>query len=187
MYETSDIRKGLKIKMDCYPWVVVDFQFVKPGKGTAFTRVRMKNLKLGNVLDRTFKTGEKLEPANFEERKCQYLYSDGENFTFMDKETFEQIAVSTEAVGDSAQFLQDNMDVGVLLYEGAPMSIEIPTFIEAQITYTEPGVKGDTATGATKPATVSSGSTVQVPLFINEGDWLKIDTRDGSYVERVRK
>lgn len=187
MYETSDIRKGLKIKMDGYPWIVVDFQFVKPGKGTAFTRVRMKNLKTGNVLERTFKTGEKLEEANFEERRCQYLFSDGESYTFMDQETFEQISVSTEALGEGAQFLQDNMSVSVLLYEGAPMSVDLPTFIEAQITYTEPGIKGDTATGATKPATISSGAIVMVPLFINEGDWLKVDTRNGSYVERVKK
>jgi len=187
MYETSDIRKGLKIKMDGYPWIVVDFQFVKPGKGTAFTRVRMKNLKTGSVLERTFKTGEKLEEANFEERRCQYLFSDGESFTFMDQETFEQIAVSAEAMGDGAKFLQDNMNVDVLLYEGAPMSVDLPTFVEAQITYCEPGVKGDTATGATKPATISSGAIVQVPLFINEGDWLKVDTRDGAYVERVKK
>ncbi len=187
MYETSDVRKGLKIKMDGYPWIIVDFQFVKPGKGTAFTRIRMKNLKTGNVLERTFKTGEKLEPANFEERPCQYLFGDGESFTFMDQETFEQIVVPAEAMGDGAQFLQDNMSVAVLLYEGAPMSVDLPNFIEAQITYTEPGVRGDTATGATKPATVASGATVQVPLFINDGDWLKIDTRDGSYVERVKK
>lgn len=187
MYETSDIRKGLKVTMDGYPWIIVDFQFVKPGKGTAFTRVKMKNLKTGNVLDRTFKTGEKLERANFEERRCQYLFNDGNNYTFMDTENYEQIAVPAEAIGTDAQFLQDHMEVTVLIYEGAPMSIELPTFIEAEITYCEPGIKGDTATGATKPATILSGAVVMVPLFVNDGDWLKIDTRDGSYVERVKK
>ena len=187
MYETSDIRKGLKVKMDGDPWIVVDFEFVKPGKGTAFTRCRLKNLKTGRVLDRTFKTGERLEPANFETRPCQYLYNDGENYFFMDQQNYEQIALTKDALGDQAAFLTENMDVTMLWYEGEPMSVELPTFIVAQVTYTEPGVKGDTATGATKLATVSTGAQVQVPLFVNEGDWLKIDTRDGSYVERVKK
>lgn len=187
MYETSDIRKGLKIKMDGYPWLIVDFEFVKPGKGTAFTRVRMKNLKTGSVLERTFKTGEKLEQADFEERKCQFQYGDGENFHFMDKETYDQIAVAADAVGDLSNFLMENMDVLVLIYEGQPMSIELPTFIVSKVTYSEPGTKGDTATGAMKNATIETGYSLQVPLFINEGDYLKVDTRDGKYVERVKK
>lgn len=187
MYETSDIRKGLKVKMDGDPWIVVDFEFVKPGKGTAFTRCRLKNIKTGRVLDRTFKTGERLEPANFETRPCQYLYSDGEHYYFMDQQNYEQIAIPAASLGDQAQFLTENMEVQVLIYEGEPLSVELPTFIVAQVTYTEPGMKGDTATGATKLATISTGAQIQVPLFVNEGDWLKVDTRDGSYVERAKK
>lgn len=187
MYETSDIRKGLKVKMDGYPWIVVDFQFVKPGKGTAFTRCRLKNLKTGSVLERTFKTGEKLDEANIEEHRAQYLYNDGESFHFMDQDSFEQISITKEAMGNTANFLMENMELSILFYEGAPMNVDLPTFIEAEITYSEPGKKGDTATGATKQATISTGATVLVPLFINQGDVIKIDTRDGLYVERVKK
>jgi elongation factor P len=187
VYETSDIRKGLKVKMDGYPWIVVDFQFVKPGKGTAFTRCRLKNLKTGSVLERTFKTGEKLDEANIEEHRAQYLYTDGDSFHFMDQDSFEQISITKEAMGTTANFLMENMEVSILFYDGAPMNVDLPTFIEAQITYSEPGKKGDTATGATKQATISTGATVLVPLFINQGDVIKIDTRDGLYVERVKK
>jgi len=187
MYETSDIRKGLKVKINGEPWTVVGFQFVKPGKGNAFTRTRLKNLKTGNVVEKTYKTGEKLEEANFEEKYTTYLYEDAGSFCFMDKNAYEQMMVPPEVVGDDAAYLMDNMEVIVLFYEGAPMSIEVPTFIEAEITRSEPGIKGDTATGVTKPATLSTGAEVQVPLFINEGDKIKVDTRDGSYVERVRK
>jgi len=187
MYETSDIRKGLKVKMDGYPWIVVDFQFVKPGKGTAFTRCRLKNLKTGSVLERTFKTGEKLDEANIEEHRAQYLYTDGDAYHFMDQESYEQITIQADAMGDSKNFLMENMEVSILFYEGSPMNVDLPTFIEAEITYSEPGMKGDTATGATKQAKISTGATVLVPLFLNQGDWIKVDTRDGAYVERVRK
>jgi len=187
MYETSDIRKGLKVKMDGYPWIVVDFQFVKPGKGTAFTRCRLKNLKTGSVLERTFKTGEKLDEANIEEHTAQYLYTDGEQYHFMDQESFEQISIQKSAMGGSENFLMENMVVAILFYENAPMNVELPTFIEAEITYTEPGMKGDTASGATKQATLNTGAVVLVPLFINQGDMIKVDTRDGAYVERVKK
>lgn len=187
MYETSDIRKGLKVKMDGYPWIVVDFQFVKPGKGTAFTRVRLKNLKTGSVLERTFKTGEKLDEANIEEHVAQYQYRDADSFHFMDKESFEQISIPANAMGGSENFLMENMEVEILFYEGTPMNVELPTFIEAEIIYSEPGKKGDTATGATKQATLNTGATVLVPLFVNQGDFIKVDTRDGQYVERVKK
>ena len=187
MYETSDIRKGLKVKMDGYPWIVVDFQFVKPGKGTAFTRCRLKNLKTGSVLERTFKTGEKLDEANIEEHRAQYLYTDGDAYHFMDQESYEQITIQADAMGDSKNFLMENMEVSILFYEGSPMNVDLPTFIEAEITYSEPGMKGDTATGATKQAKISTGATVLVPLFLNQGDWIKVDTRDGAYVESVRK
>lgn len=186
MLETSDIRKGLKIKMDGQPWIVVNFEFVKPGKGNAFTRCRLKNLKTGQVVDMTFKSGEKLEEAQFEERPAIYQYSDNDNFYFMDQSTFEQIAVPKEAVGEAADFLLENMEVTVLYYENAPMSIELPNFIEATVVYSEPGVKGDTATGATKMARIEPGAMIQVPLFINEGDVIKVDTRDGTYVGRVK-
>jgi len=187
MYETSDIRKGLKVKINGDPWMVVSFQFVKPGKGNAFTRTRLKNLKTGNVIEKTYKTGEKLEEANFEERYTTFLYSDSDSYCFMDKIDFEQIMVPSEVVGDVSAFLTENMEVTVLFYEGAPMSLELPTFIKAEIVHSEPGIKGDTATGVTKPATLSTGAEVQVPLFINQGEWIKVDTRDGSYVERVKK
>lgn len=187
MYETSDIRKGLKITMDGYPWEVVDFQFVKPGKGTAFTRVRVKNLQTGQALDRTFKTGEKLEECNLEEHEAQYMYSDGESFFFMNQESFEQIAITAKVLGDAVKFLTENMECTILVYEGNPINVSLPTFLESEIVYTEPGMKGDTATGGSKPAKIATGAEIQVPLFINQGDWIKVDTRDGSYVERVKK
>ena len=187
MYETSDIRKGLKIKMDGDPWMVVDFQFVKPGKGNAFTRTRLKNLKTGQVLEKTFKSGEKLEPAVFEERHCVYMYADGANYVFMDKNDYEQIPVPADVVGDSANFLLENTECTLLFYEGRAMGVELPTFIDAEVVRTEPGVKGDTVTGATKPAYIATGAQIAVPLFVNEGDIIRIDTRDGSYVERVKR
>jgi len=187
MYETSDIRNGLKVEVDGSPWTITYFQFVKPGKGCAFTRTKMKNLINGSTLERTFKSGEKLEPADVEEKTMQYLYEDGEFFHFMDSETFEQVAITHEAVGDTAHYLVEQMEVQVLFYKENPVNIDLPNFVELQITYCEPGVKGNTAQGATKPAELSTGLTVNVPLFIENGEWLKIDTRSGEYVERVRK
>jgi elongation factor P len=165
----------------------VDFQFVKPGKGSAFTRCRLKNLKTGSVLERTFKTGEKLDEANIEEHRAQYLYTDGDSYHFMDQDSFEQISIVKAAMGGSENFLMENMELTILFYDGAPMNVDLPTFIVAEIAYTEPGKKGDTATGATKQAKISTGATVLVPLFINQGDTIKVDTRDGQYVERVKK
>jgi elongation factor P len=187
MYETSDIRKGLKIKMDGDPWMVVDFQFVKPGKGNAFTRTRLKNLKTGQVLEKTFKSGEKLESAVFEERHCIYLYSDGANYVFMDKNDYEQLPIPSDVVGESANFLLENTECILLFYEGRAMGVELPTFIDAVVVRTEPGVRGDTVTGATKPAVIATGAQIAVPLFVNEGDTIRIDTRDGSYVERIKR
>jgi len=187
MYSTSDIRNGLKIEMDGYPWTVVYFQFVKPGKGTAFTRVKMKNLLTGSVLERTFRTGEALEPADIEEVQMQYLYNDGENYYFMNQENFEQIPVPAEVIGDQKYWLLDEAMCRVMLYKSRPVSIEGPTFVELEVTYTEPGARGNTATGTTKQAVLSTGATVQVPLFIEQGEKLRIDTRTGEYVERVKK
>ena len=187
MYDTSDIRKGLKIEMDGQPFICVEFQFVKPGKGTAFTRTKLKNLITGAVLDRTFRSGEKLTPANTEEREMLYLYADGDNYVFMDNTTYEQTYIPSDVLGDDALFMPDNLDVTVLFWNDRPIGVTLPFFVELQVEHTEPGVKGDTASGATKPATLTSGGTINVPLFIEEGEWLKIDTRTGEYVERVKK
>jgi elongation factor P len=187
MYETSDIRKGLKIEIDGDPYVVVDFQFVKPGKGQAFTRTRIKNLITGAVLDKTYRSGEKLQRASIEERQMQYLYKEGDNYCFMDQTSYEQVFVDGEVVGDLAQFMPDNLEVSVMFFSDRPVGVSLPTFVELEVTQTDPGLKGDTATGATKPATLSTGATINVPLFIEEGEVLKIDTRSGDYVERVKR
>jgi elongation factor P len=185
--EASDIKKNLKILLDGQPYVVVEFQFVKPGKGTAFTRTRVKNMITGAVLDRTFRSGEKLEPAEIEANQMQYMYRDGDSFWFMDTKSYEQFALTAPQLGDGANFLIENLLVTVTYFKGQPVGVELPTFIEVQITKCEPGVRGDTASGGTKPATLSTGALVQVPFHVNEGDWIKVDTRDGHYVERVKK
>lgn len=185
MYQTSDIRNGLKIEMDGYPWSIVYFQFVKPGKGTAFTRVKLKNLMTGNVIERTWRTGEQLEPADIEEFTMQYLYNDKTNWYFMNQETYEQIFMTGEQLGDVTKWLLEESMCKVMFYKGKPVTCEPPTFVEMQVTYTEPGSRGNTATGTGKGATLSSGAVVQVPLFIETGETLRIDTRTGEYVERV--
>ncbi|MCB9678813.1 MAG: elongation factor P [Alphaproteobacteria bacterium] len=187
MYQTSDIKKGLKVEIDGAPWTVTEFLFVKPGKGVAFTRTRLKNLITGATLERSFRTGEKLEPADVAEHEMQYLYNDGEQYHFMNMETFDQIGVPAKPLGDATKFLVEEMICTVMFFKGAPVGIELPNFVELEITYCEPGVKGNTAQGATKLATLSTGAEVHVPLFVEQGEWLKIDTRDGSYVERVKK
>jgi elongation factor P len=183
---SSDIRKGLKLEIDGAPWVIVDFQFVKPGKGQAFNRMRIKNLLTGNTIERTYKIVETFEAADVEEITMEYLYQDGDGFNFMNQETFEQISIPESVIGDQKNFLVDNMKVQVLFYNGRPVSIDLPYFVELEITYCEPGARGNTATGTNKQATVSTGAQVGVPLFINQGEWIKIDTRTGEYVERVK-
>ena len=185
--ETSDIRKKAKIMIDGSAYIVVDFEFVKPGKGQAFTRVKMKNIENGAVLERTFKSGEKLERAEVEQRSMQYIYPDGENFVFMDPDSGDQLFVPGDKMADEKQWLADGMTVEVTLLSEKPIGIELPAHVELEITQSDPGVKGDTASGATKPATLSTGAVVQVPLFIEEGEWIKIDTREGKYIERVKK
>jgi elongation factor P len=185
--DTSDIRKGLKIMVDDQPYAVIDFQFVKPGKGQAFTRVKIKNMATGAVLERTYKSGEKLEAADVEERQLQYIYPEGSDFVFMDAGTGEQLTVSGDKIGDDSRWLSDGMNVDVTLFKGQPIGLSMPSHVVLQIVNSEPGIKGDTASGATKPATVSTGATVNVPLFVQEGEWIKIDTRDGSYLERVNR
>ncbi|AKT44179.1 elongation factor P [Chondromyces crocatus] len=183
--DTSDIRKGLKMMMDGQPYAVVDFQFVKPGKGQAFTRVKVRNMATGAVLERTFKSGEKLEPADVEERNLQYIYPEGTDYVFMDAATGEQIPVAGEKIGDDSKWLSDGLIVPVTVFNGIAIGISLPPHVTLQIVSSEPGVKGDTASGATKPATVSTGAVVNVPLFVQEGEWIKIDTADGKYLERV--
>ena len=189
MYDTSDIRKGLKIQIEGTPFIVVQFQFVKPGKGTAFTKTRIKNLLTGAVLDRTFRSGEKLEPANIDERTMQYLYPEGESYCFMDNSNYEQVFVPGEVLGDLSKLMPDNLEVSVLFFNDRPVGVTLPNFVQLPVVETEPGARGDTATGATKPAKLSTGAEINVPLFVEEGDVLKIDTRKdgGEYVERVRK
>jgi elongation factor P len=183
--DTSQFRNGLKIELDGEPFVIVFFQHVKPGKGGAFVRTKVKNLKTGRVLDRRFRSGERVELAEVEDRRMQYLYQDGEQLVFMDGESFEQIPFTLEQVGDAKQYLKENVEVDVLFYKGRPINIELPAFVEAAVTQCEPGMKGDTASGATKPATIETGATIQVPLFIKEGEVIRVDTRSGQYVERV--
>jgi elongation factor P len=186
VYETSDIRKGLKIVIDGVPYAVVDFQFVKPGKGNAFTRTKIKNLMNGNVIDRTYKSGEKLEPAEMEDRNMQFMYQDGEGFHFMDQQSYEQMAVPADVVGDAKDYLLENMMCMVSVFSGRPVSVAVPNFVELEVAHTDPGLKGDTVSGARKQATLTTGAVINVPLFVNIGDKLKIDTRTGDYVERVK-
>ncbi len=183
--DTSQFRNGLKIELDGEPYTITYFQHVKPGKGGAFVRTKVKNLRTGRVLDRTFRSGEKVDEADVTETKMQYLYQDGESLVFMDNVSFEQIPFTAEQVGDARKYLKENLDVEVLFWRGKPINIELPAFIEAAITQCDPGLKGDTASGATKPATIETGAVVQVPLFVKEGERIRVDTRTGAYVERV--
>ncbi len=186
MFSTSDFRKGLKIEFKGDPYIIVDFLHVKPGKGGAFVRTKIKNLITGRVLDETFRSGEKVGRPDLEERNMQYLYKDTDGFCFMDNSSYEQLFLDEDHVGDSANFLKENIDVNVLLYKGKPIGLDLPTTVNLLVTQSDPGLKGDTASGATKPATLETGLTIQVPLFINEGDILKIDTRTGEYIERAK-
>jgi len=186
MYSTTDFRKGLKIEFNGEPYIIVDFQHVKPGKGGAFVRTRLKNLITGNVIDHNFRSGEKVPIPELEEKEMQYLYQEGEDYYFMDTSTYEQIMLTAEQLGESAGFLQEQCLVKVLYYKGKPIGVELPTFVELKVVETEPGVRGDTVSGGSKNAVLETGKQVQVPLFINVGDVIKIDTRTGEYVERVK-
>jgi elongation factor P len=184
--DTSDIRKGLKIMMDGQPYIVTDFQFVKPGKGQAFTRTKMRNMLSGGTIERNIRSSEKLEAADVEDRTLQYIYPEGDTYVFMNSMSGDQIHVHKDAVGDDAGFLIDGIDVTITIYNGNPVSISLPAHITVQVAETEPGVRGDTATNVTKPAKISTGATVNVPLFVNEGDWIKVDTRTRGYLERAK-
>ncbi len=185
--QTTDIRKGIKIQIDGVPFHVVEHQFVKPGKGQAFTRARIRNLTNGNVVERTWKSGESVELADVEERNMTYSWSEADSYVFMDTNTGDQINVEKIKVGDEARFLTEGLNCDVTLYNGNAIGVELPANVTMQVISSEPGVKGDTSGGATKPATLSSGAVVNVPLFIKEGEWVKIDTSNGAYLERVNK
>jgi elongation factor P len=184
-YDTSDIRKGLKFMMDGAPYTVIEFQFVKPGKGAAFTRTRMKNLLTGAVLERNLRSGERLEEANVEVKTMQYLYRDADSFIFMDTTSYDQVSIPESTVGESKDFMPENINVEVLFFDNRAVGVTLPNFIEQKIIETEPGFRGDTSTNTTKPAKISTGASIQVPLFIVAGDVVKIDTRTGDYLERV--
>lgn len=185
MISVNDFKTGLTIEFEDVVYQVVDFQHVKPGKGAAFVRAKLKNVKTGGTVEKTFRGGEKVATAHLDKREMQYLYNDGDGFVCMDNENYEQITIRKDEMGDGAKWLLENMNIGVLMYNGEIMGIELPNFVELTVTETEPGIKGDTATGATKNAKLESGAVVQVPLFVNEGDRLRIDTRTGQYMERA--
>lgn len=185
-YSTNEFRGGLKIMLDGDPYSIIENEFVKPGKGQAFNRVKVRNLKTGRVIDKTFKSGESVEAADVVDVDMQYLYNDGEFWHFMDPVSYEQIGASDTAVADAKKWLKEQDTCLVTLWNGEPLSVAPPNFVELTVTQTDPGVRGDTATGATKPATVETGAEVKVPLFIEEGDILKIDTRTGEYVSRAK-
>lgn len=185
MVSAGDFRNGLTIELDSNIFQVIEFQHVKPGKGAAFVRTKLKNIKSGGVVEKTFRPTEKCPQAHIEKKDMQYLYTDGELYHFMDQETFDQIALSADQVGDSLKFVKENDVVKILSHNGDVFAMEPPMFVELEITDTEPGFKGDTATGATKPAVVETGATVYVPLFVETGNKISIDTRTGEYLKRV--
>jgi elongation factor P len=185
MYTTSDFRNGLKIEFDGGPFVIVYFQHVKPGKGGAFVRTKLKNLKTGAVIEHTFRSGDKVEKPDLDERDMQFMYKMEGQFHFMDTRTYEQIYLDEGHVEGAGDYLIENLAVKILFYKGEPIGIDIPFFIDLKIVETEPGVRGDTVSGSTKPARLESGALVSVPLFLNEGDVIKVDTRTGSYIERM--
>jgi len=182
---TSEFRNGLRIEIDGDPFEIAFFQHVKPGKGGAFVRTKLRNLRTGRVVDQTFRAGQRLDEADVEDHRMQYLYQDGDSLVFMDTQSFDQIPFSADQVGDARRFLKENIEVDVLFWKGRPLQIELPNFIEAAIVRCDPGLKGDTASGATKPATLETGAVLQVPLFVKEGDRIRVDTRTGQYIERV--
>jgi elongation factor P len=183
---TADFRKGLKIELEGEPYIIADFLHVKPGKGGAFVRTKLKSLVTGNVIDRTFRSGEKVQTPALDERNMQYLYREGEAYNFMDSDTYEQLSLTADQLGEDSNFLKENIQVRIVFHNGKPIGVELPFFVELTIVKSEPGVRGDSARGGTKPATVETGAVIQVPLFLNEGDVIKVDTRTGEYIERAK-
>ncbi|WP_258359246.1 elongation factor P [Moorella sulfitireducens] len=185
MISTNDFRTGLTIEVDGEVYQVIEFMHVKPGKGSAFVRTKLKNRRTGAVVERTFRAGEKVNRAHIERREMQYLYNDGENYYFMDMETYEQLSLRKDQLDEAVKYLKDNMSIYILLYQGETIGIELPNFVELKVVETEPGIKGDTATGGSKNAVLETGAVIQVPLFIEVGDVVRIDTRTGAYIERA--
>ena len=185
MATTNDLKNGMTLNLDGQLWNVVEFQHVKPGKGGAFVRTTLKNVLSGKVVDKTFNAGTKVETANVDKRGMSYLYKEGEDFVFMDSETYDQIHVPRETVGDAANYLLENAEVIVALHDATPLYVELPASVELVIKHTDPGLQGDRSTGGTKPATLETGAQIQVPLFITTGEKIKVDTRDGRYISRV--
>ena len=187
MIETNEFKKNAKLMVDGQPYVITDFQHVKPGKGNQFTRTKMRNMLTGANLERTFKSGERFEVPNVSNKNVNYLYKDDSGFNFMDQTSFEQLTMSEDDVGDSKNYLIENIEVVLLYYNDRPIAVDVPNAVNMKVVETAPGFKGNTVTGATKPATLETGYVVQVPMHIKEGDVLRIDTRTGDYVERVNK
>ncbi|MDY0396468.1 elongation factor P [Virgibacillus halophilus] len=185
MISVNDFRTGLTIELDNNVWQVIDFQHVKPGKGAAFVRSKLRNIKNGNIQEKTFRAGEKVEQAHVEHSKMQYLYASGDSHAFMDMATYEQIELPTSRIENELKFIKENMEVNIATYQGEVIGIDLPNTVELEVTETEPGIKGDTASGGTKPATLETGLTVQVPFFVNQGDKLVINTSEGKYVSRA--
>ncbi len=185
MATTNDFKNGMTLDLDGVLWNIVEFQHVKPGKGGAFVRSKLKNVLTGQVVERTFNAGVKVDTANVDKREMTYLYQDGSDYIFMDVETYDQIHVAPAAVGESKDYLLENTNATVAMHGDTVLYVELPASVELEITYTEPGIQGDRSTGGTKPATVETGATVAVPLFINQGEKIKVDTRDGRYISRV--
>lgn len=185
MASTADIKNGIVLNIDGQLWSVIEFQHVKPGKGGAFVRTKLKNVTTGKTVDRTYNAGAKVEITNVDRRDYQYLYQDGADFVFMDTSDYDQITIPGPVVGDAANFMLENQNVTVALHEGSPLYVELPASVVLEITYTEPGLQGDRSTGGTKPATVETGYQIQVPLFLESGTKVKVDTRSGEYLGRV--
>lgn len=185
MVSSNDFQNGMSIEVDGEVFTIVEFQHVKPGKGQAFVRTKLKNLRTGNVISRNFRADEDVKEAYLDRREVEYLYNDGDNYYFMDTQNYEQISLSKQEVESARPYLKENMVIVVLFYQSKPISVEPPIFVELEVVETEPGVKGDTASGGTKPARLETGLTLQVPLFVEKGDIVKVDTRDGKYVSRV--
>lgn len=185
MISVNDFKTGLTIEVDGGIWQVIEFQHVKPGKGAAFVRTKLRNLRTGGVQEKTFRAGEKVSKAHIENRRMQYLYASGDTHTFMDNESYEQIELNTKQIERELKYLLENMEVQIMSYQGEILGVEVPNTVTLEVTETEPGIKGDTASGGTKPATLETGLIVQVPFFVNQGDKLIIDTRNGDYVSRA--
>ena len=187
MYATTDFKKGLQIEYNNQAWTISDFQHVNPGKGAAFTRTKLKNLETGRVVEVNFRSGEKVGVPDVQTKEMQYLYNDGSSFTLMDQESYDQVQLTNDEIGDAKDYMIENMNVHVTYYKGKPVSVQLPNFVELKVAETQPNIKGDTSGGGGKPAKMETGVVVTVPFHISEGDVLKIDTRTGEYLERVKK